>query len=327
MTCGILLNYSIGSIPGFPYFNNSLVAAGISVAFLLMMVWLKETPRWLVSKGHKNEACQVLIWLRGPTIDITEEIMDIELSENISLWKSWKKLTGKSVAAPTVIVVVVVILQEAVGIGVIVAYAADIFKNVGMNNPKITAAYAVGGTMFFTSYLSIFTIEYFGRKLLLIISGLGMMIGTFSLGIFFYITRPSICSSNSTLVYVSELQQAANNFHCNSQYAPLAIISMIIYLIGFSIGWGPVPYTLLAELLPFRIRGLTGGFASFFNLATAAIFSLFFINYYHFVHLWFAWWSFTVINGGAILFVIIFIRETKGKTLEDIEKYYQKNLF
>ena len=326
---GILLNYAIGSISGFPYFKNSLVAVGITTVFLLMIVWLKETPRWLLSKGHKNEACQVLIWLRGPGVDITGEILDIELSENIiSPWNTWKELTERSVAVPVGIVVVVVILQDAVGIAAIVGYAADIFKNVGLNNPTITAAYAVGGTIFFTSFLSIFTIEYFGRKFVLIISGLGMMIGTISLGIDFYITRPSLCSSsNLTLLDVSELHQAANNINCNPQYAPLAITSIIVYLIAYSIGWGPVPFILLAELLPLRVRGLAGGIASFFNLATSAIVTFTYVDYYHLVHLWFVWWSFTVINAGATLFVIIFLRETKGKTLEDIEKYYKKHLF
>ena len=327
---GVLLNYAIGSIPGFPYFKNSLVAAGITTAFLLTMVWLKETPRWLLSKGHRNEACQALIWLRGPNVDITGEILDIETSEKIiSLCSSLKALTGRNVVVPVGIVVLVAILQIAIGVLSIIAYAAIILKNAGLANPTITATYAVGGTIFFASLLSIFTIDCFGRKCLLIVSGLGMMIGTFSLGIYFYITHPSLCSStsNSTIPDVSELQHAANNIRCNPQYAPLAVTSLILYIIAFGIGWGPVPFILIAELLPLRVRGLAGGIASFAGWVTAAIFTFFYIDYYRLVHLWFAWWSFTIINAAATLFVIIFFRETKGKTLEDIEEYYKNHLF
>ena len=327
---GVLLNYTIGSLPGFPYYYNSLVASGITTAFLLMMVWLKETPRWLLSKGYKNEAYQTLIWLRGPGIDITGEIMDIESSDSIiNPCNNWKELTARNITIPVGIVVMVVILQNSVGIAAIVPYAAGILKNAGLANPKITAAYVVGGTVFITTFFSIFTTEYFGRKSLLIISGVGMMIGTLSLGTHFYISRPSLCSSaNSTLLDASELQHATNHIHsCNPQYAPLAITSIIIYLIAFAIGWGPVPCILLAELLPFQVRGLAGGIATIFSLTTVAIVTFFYIDYSRLVHLWFAWWTFTVVNAVATSFVIIFLRETKGKTLEDIEKYYKTHLF
>ena len=74
LATGILLIYVMGSIPGFPYYYSSLVAAGISTVFLVLMMWMKETPRWLLSKGLHAEAHHMLTWLRGPNVDVDDEI-------------------------------------------------------------------------------------------------------------------------------------------------------------------------------------------------------------------------------------------------------------
>ena len=82
LAAGILVNYAIGSIPNFPYFYNSLVAAGIAAMFEILMVWLYETPRWLVSQGRVSEARVILQWLRGPGVQNEDEIRSNESTEH-----------------------------------------------------------------------------------------------------------------------------------------------------------------------------------------------------------------------------------------------------
>ena len=330
LATGILLNYSIGSIPGFPYFYNSLVAAGIVAVFEVMMVWLKETPRWLVSKSHYQEAYHTLIWLRGPSVNTEDEIRSIESSDSSSIWSAWKEFAKRSVAVPVMIVIVVMFFQQIGGLNAISSYAASLFEEAGVANPRVTATYAVGGVELFSTVISIFVIDLIGRKILLIISGAGMTVGTALLGVHFYIMRPSLCTSvaNSTLTDLAEmLQELTTDAPCNPQYGPLAIVSIIVYVIAFSIGWAPVPVVLMGELIPLRVRGLASGIATFVSLGTGALFVFFYVEYANLVQLWFAWWTFTAINIVGVVFVIIFIRETRGKMLEDIEKYYEEHRF
>ena len=331
LATGILLNYSFGSIPGFPYFYNSLVAAGIVAVFEVMMVWLKETPRWLVLKSYSQEAYHTLIWLRGPSANIEDEIHSIESSRSTeSVWKAWTEFSKRSVAVPVLIVLVVMFWQEAGGISPLSSYAASLFREAGVANPRDTATYAVAGVELVATFLSIFIIDLIGRKILLIISGAGMTVGTALLGVHFYIMRPSLCTSvaNSTLTDLAEmLQELTTDAPCNPQYGPLAIVSIIVYVIAFSIGWAPVPVVLMGELIPLRVRGLASGIATFVSLGTGALFVFFYVEYANLVQLWFAWWTFTAINIVGVVFVIIFIRETRGKMLEDIEKYYEEHRF
>ena len=100
----------------------------------------------------------------------------------------------------------------------------------------------------------------------------------------------------------------------------MAVTSVIIYDVALSVGWGSVPWVILSELIPLQVRGLAGGIAILVNWGTSAVGV--YLDYAAAVELWFVWWSFAVLNALGIVFVAVFIRETKGKTLEDIENYY-----
>ena len=330
ISAGILVNYSIGSIPGFPYFYTSLVAAGIITVFEVMMVWLEETPRWLVLKNHHQEAYHALTWLRGPSVNIEDEIRSIESSDGSSIWTAWKEFAKRSVAVPVTIVIVVMFFQQIGGLNAITSYAASLFQEAGVANPEVTAAYAIGGAGLLSTLTFILVIDLVGRKILLIISGIGMTLSTALLGVHFYITRPSLCASgnNSSLIDLAEiLQDSTTDAPCNTQYGPLAVVSIVIFVLSLAAGFGPVPWILMSEITPLQVRGLASGIAILVNWATAAIVVGFYLEYADVVRVWFAWWSFAVLNAAGVLFVIVFVKETKGKTLEDIEKYYREHRF
>ena len=95
---------------------------------------------------------------------------------------------------------------------------------------------------------------------------------------------------------MSVLHHVTSNAPCNPKYTPLAVFTIILYILAYTIGWGPVPFVLLAKLLALRVRGFVGGIATFDNLFTTAIFTFYYIDYYLEVHLWFTWWIFAVTN-------------------------------
>ena len=178
------------------------------------------------------------------------------------------------------------------------------------------------------SIFSICLVDVAGRKLLLIVSGIGTCLATALLGTHFFITRPSLCDNGTNLT--ATLPPSAENatttavLPCNPQYAPVAIASVLLYFVLFNFGWGPVPWVLLGEMLPMQVRGVASGIVIFVNWGTSAIVTGFYPAYNRAVMPWFAWWSFAVMNFASVVFVTFALFETKGKTLEEIQKRFER---
>ena len=321
LAVGVLLIYLLGSFESFQYYNSSLVLSGVVAVFELSMVFLYETPRWLLAHKQKEEAIKALRFLRGAKYDSTMELTTIEAEitqyPKLSISQALLELGKRKVLIPLIIVCVVMFLQQIGGVETSDAYSALIFKEAQVADYRITSTYAVGGVGVVFTVLGAFIVDCIGRKILLIISGMGTLIGTVTLGTYFYITRPELCAN-----VTSDALTDSNNGFCNEYLAPIAIASLILYNVAFSIGWGPVPWILLGELIPLRVRGVGSGIATFINWATAAIVTGFFLDYVEAVHTWFAWWTFAAFNALAVVFVIFFVFETKGKNLEDIQRRF-----
>lgn len=328
LTIGIILNFGVGSISNFPYFYVSLVAVGIVAVFEVAMIWLPDTPRSLLSKGQIDSAERALRLLRGKKYDIEGEMNEIKKSilsrrggeGKQSVWREFKK---KNVLVPFVYVLVILFYTQGGGISAAASYAAPIFSDAGVENPRVTAIYAVGVASLLGNIASFFTVDLVGRKSLLIVSGLGMVIGSIMLGTHFFITRPGIClqSLNTTV----DSLDSSNEEPCNSHFAPLAVVSLVLFRFFYSVGWGPVPWLLLSELLPLSVRGVASGIAMFITSGTAALVSGVFLEYAKLVRPWFALWTFSLINLSSAVFVLVFIPETKGKSLEEVEQWFVNN--
>ena len=332
LSCGLVLVYLLGSFPGFQYFHASLVLVGIIAVFEFGALFICDTPRWLLAHGRRQEAISALKRLRGKHFDIGHELSTMELdlsrSPHLKMSKVLTHFTKRDVVIPLIIMLFIMFFQQIGGLNASTAYSGLIFKDAGVENYRATATYAVGGTEVVFTIISLFIVDFFGRKSLLIVSGIGMLLGTVLLGTQFFITRPSLCNSpgnnNSTLSDIMILQSDSSSDElCNAQFAPLAIVSLILFNAAFSIGWGPVPWVLLGELIPLRVRGVGSGIATLVNWSTAAIVTGFYLDYAQKVEPWFAWWTFSVMNLLAVLFVVLFVSETKGKSLEEINDQYK----
>ena len=332
LSCGLVLVYLLGSFPGFQYFHASLILIGIIAVFEIGALFICDTPRWLLAHGHRQEAISALKCLRGKHFDIGHElsIMELDLSQSphLKMSKILTHFTKRDVVTPLIIMLFIMFFQQIGGLNASTAYSGLIFKEAGVENYRATATYAVGGTEVLFTIVSLFIVDLFGRKSLLVVSGIGMLIGTVLLGTQFFLTRPSLCTSpgsNSSTFSKMILHADSNPDElCNSHLAPLAIVSLILFNAAFSIGWGPVPWVLLGELIPLRVRGVGSGIATLVNWSTAAIVAGFYLDYAERVKPWFAWWTFSVMNLLAVLFVVFFVSETKGKSLEEINNRYKK---
>ena len=323
-TLGIAFGLAVGAIDNFRYYNISLVAVGTVALFEVLMFWLPETPRWLVSKRYVEQAEHVLIWLRGKKIGIQKELDEIKKTFPVKKKKRsiLKNFSKRSVLIPFILVIVTFFFQQASGISATATFAATILSEAGFEDPRTIAVYGIGIASLFGNVAAFFLVDFLGRVTLLVLSSTGMFLGCSMLGIHFFVTRDSLCSegfSNSTAIPTDTVVES-----CNAHFGPLAIVSVVLYRFSFAIGIGPIPWILLSELLPLTVRGLASGLVMIVTWATSAVAIGLFLEYVQLVRFWFAIWTFGLFNLAAAVFVIIFLPETKGKSLEQLEKKFAK---
>ena len=154
--------------------------------------------------------------------------------------------------------------------------------------------------------VSILVIDKSGRRVLLLISGIVMALPLATLGAFFYV--------------FSNPDTYDDDLHSKLEWIPL--FCLIVYMIGYSIGYACIPYLLLGEMLPEKMRNVLGAMASAFNLfmifATLKLFPTMYLNIGFYGVFWV--YASCSLAGGA--FGWIFIPETKGKSLLEIERHF-----
>ena len=269
-----------------------------AILFLLLLFFVPETPRFLMLKGDEKGARAVLDKL------VTKEDAERELSEiraSLSEHHSGKMFSFG--AKLVVIGFMLSVFQQFVGINVVLYYATDIFKGMGMTtNASLLQTIIVGGVNLTFTTVAIFTVDRFGRRPLQIIGALIMAVAMVSLGTAFWLGGEGM----------------------------LALVSMLVYTAGFAVSWGPVTWVLLSEIFPNQIRGKAMALAVAMqwiaNYLVSWTFPILDKNPYlveHFKH-GFAYWIYGGMSILAAFFMWKFVPETKGRTLEQMEGMWRR---
>ena len=327
---GIFISYAVSAIPNVTYTHSAFVGTGLVFLFMILSLTLYESPRFLLCKGHDSDAKKALCWLRQSAEIAEEEISEIKqliaTSPKLSMKKTLWEFKKRHVYIPLVLCLVLIFFHQFSGINVITVYAATIFQTAGIAQARETALYAVGALQIIATVISSITVDWVGRKVLLVIGSIGMTLSSGALGTHFFVTRPELCNmqtanwSNGS-EFLNTTAMPVDN--CNPQFSPLAITSLIIFLFFFSIGWRTIPYIIMGELFPLRLRGILGGIGTttlffFFGIVTG-----FYQDFELAVRPYTAWWVFAFVSFIGLFFVLLFLPETKGKTLEEIEVYFK----
>ena len=273
-------------------FGSEAVPAGL---FALLICFVPETPRYLVSIGQDNKALGILSHINGSTKanEILKEI------KNTMTVKTEKLMTYGVMCI--FIGIMLSVFQQAVGINAVLYYAPRIFGDMGMKDPMvITVVMGVINILF--TLVAVFTVEKLGRKPLLIWGSLGMALGAFGVAITFG----------------------------NEGMATITAISIMVYSASFMFSWGPICWVLIAEIFPNTIRGAAVAIAVAFQWIFNFIVSSTFVPMFN-MHLsegddfghWFTYGLYGVICVIAALFVWKLVPETKGKTLEDMTQLWK----
>lgn len=275
-------------------FLSGSIPAGL---FLILLIFVPETPRYLMLKGNESGARAVLAKL------VTKEEGEKELSEiRASLGKHHSGKLFSFGALVIIIGLMLSVFQQFVGINVVLYYATDIFQGMGMTtNASLLQTIIVGAVNLTFTVVAILTVDRFGRRPLQIFGALIMAVSMVALGSAFWLGGRGM----------------------------LALISMLVYTAGFAVSWGPVTWVLLSEIFPNQIRGKAMALAVAMqwiaNYLVSWSFPILDKNPYlvnHFHH-GFAYWIYGVMGILAALFMWRMVPETKGRTLEQMESLWR----
>ena len=315
------------------YWQIAIIAVGLVALFEVLMLFTYESPRWLLSKHKDRKAIQALAGLRGPNCLISKELEQIKasLQHTYSVLDQLMGFGHCSIILPFILVLMLMFFQQFSGINVAIFYASLIFQEAGLSARQVDliVAIAIGVVQVFTTLLSVVLVDCLGRKVLLTLSSIGMALSSLVLGIYFYV-YDNVCES----CLVGELDcnvsiindTIHDHFPCNtSNFGYLAVVCIVVFIMGFSLGWGPIPWTSMSELMPNRVRSLAGSIATFVNWTFGTIITFCFKLYSRPpINNDGAWWTFSFIMFLAIAMVILFLPETKGRSLEEIEEHFEE---
>ena len=286
------------------YYWLAVIPLALTFMFAVLCTTIKETPRWLISQGKPSQAGSILLWLRGNSYDIVDEQREIEdqikSEKTMSVCEIIKELKTRPVYYPLILVLFLMFFQQFSGIYAVIFNAEDIFDGVTTKDSNLISSFSVGLTQVVATFVGVILTDLLGRRTLLI-SGAFIM-----------------CVSIS----VAGLYELLHHHH-HYNISAMGISGLIVYNVGFSIGWGALPWLMASELIPLRVRGSGVGIATFANWLLATIVTGGYKFYQDDVHPWFAFWSFGLVCFFAATFVAIFIPETKRKSLEEIERNFE----
>lgn len=266
--------------------------------FLVLLFFVPETPRFLMMRGNEGGARAVLSKLVTPE-ERENELSEIRASLN-------EDHSGKLFSFGVMLIligVVLSVLQQFVGINVVLYYATDIFRGMGMStNASLMQTIIVGAVNLVFTVIAILSVDRFGRKPLQIIGALVMAASMILLGGAFWLGARGM----------------------------VALVCMLVYTAGFAVSWGPVTWVLLSEIFPNQIRGKAMAVAVaaqwIANYLVSWSFPILNDNPYlvhHFNH-GFAYWIYGGMSVLAALFMWKFVPETKGRSLEQMEALWRK---
>ena len=268
----------------------------IAAIFTILICFVPESPRYLVMSGKDDKALSVLSKING--MEQAKVILD-------DIRSTIKVRTEKLFTYGWLVVFIGIMLsvfQQVVGINAVLYYAPRIFGDMGMTNPMFNTVMMGVVNILFT-LVAIFTVERWGRKPLLISGSIGMAIGAFGVAFTFGVDGMQL----------------------------ITMISILLYSASFMFSWGPICWVLISEIFPNTIRGAATAIAVaaqwIFNFVVSSTFVPMFNMHLtagdNFGH-WFTYGLYGVMCIVAAIFVWRLVPETKGKSLEDMTRFWKK---
>lgn len=295
ITIGILssylINYAFTPIEGWRWMLGLAVLP--SLILLIGVIFMPESPRWLLE--HKSEkAARDVMGLTFKHSEIDKEIADMKEINRISE-STWKVLKSPWLRPTLIIGSVFALFQQIIGINAIIYYAPSIFSKAGLGDAtSILGTVGIGTVNVLVTIIAIMIIDKIDRKRLLVIGNIGMVASLLIMAI---------------LIWAIGIQSSSW----------IIIICLTLFIIFFGFTWGPVLWVMLPELFPMRARGAATGIAALVLSIGSLLVAQFFPILTDVLPVEQVFLIFAIIGFGALVFVVKYLPETRGRSLEEIE--------
>ena len=295
ITIGILssylINYAFTPIEGWRWMLGLAVVP--SLILLIGVAFMPESPRWLLE--HRSEkAARDVMKLTFKDSEIDKEIADMKEINSISE-STWNVLKSPWLRPTLIIGCIFALLQQIIGINAIIYYAPSIFSKAGLGDAtSILGTVGIGTVNVIITIVAIMIIDKIDRKRLLVIGNIGMVASLLIMAI---------------LVWTVGIQSSA--------WIMVACLTLFIIFFGFT--WGPVLWVMLPELFPMRARGAATGIAALVLSIGSLLVAQLFPILTDVLSVEQVFLIFAAVGVLALIFVIKYLPETRGRSLEEIE--------
>jgi len=301
ITVGIVVSYLVGyALSGIRGWRLMFALAAVPSTILgIGMFFMPESPRWLVAHNFINKATLALKRIRGSG-EVSDELTEIQNSL-VQQSGNWRELFNPLVKPALLIGIGLAVFQQVTGINTVIYYAPTIFQFAGFQSASVAilATVGVGVINMIVTIAAMHLLDRAGRKPLLMIGLIGMILSLLILGLAFAL--PDLLRGHSWI----------------------AVGSLMLYVASFAIGLGPVFWLLISEIYPLKIRGLAMSIASVANWGANLIVALTFLTLIQVIGKSGTFWLYGLVSAGAVFFTYFLVPETKGRSLEDIESHWR----
>ena len=299
ITIGILVAFL--SDTAFSYSGNWRWMLGViaipGALFLLGVLLLPDSPRWLMMRGRKAEAVVVLTRLRGDAAAVVSEVADIE-EQLKTPQRGWHLFLQNSNFRRSVgLGVLLQVMQQFTGMNVVMYYAPRIFEGMGYNTESQMWFTAVVGLVnVLATFIAIGLVDRLGRKPILYIGFTVMALG---LGV------------------VGTMMHLGIRTHVEQMFT---VAMLLTFIVGFAMSAGPLIWTLCSEVQPLKGRDFGIGCSTFTNWIANMIVGVTFLSLLNGIGNAATFWLYAGLNVVFLVITFLLIPETKGVTLEQIER-------
>lgn len=302
VTIGILFVYAVGS--GVNAFTVSIICGVIPLVFGAVFVFMPESPQYLVIKGESDKAVASIKWLRGSKYDAQAEVAELNKEheersndQQASLWKALKRPDSLKAMG---IGLGLMFFQQTSGVNAVIFFTTDIFRDANTGIDPELSTIIIGVMQVVATVVATMVVDRLGRRILLLASALMMSLCTIALGVYFHMKSQDEASV------------------ANLGWLP--IVALCVFIIMFSFGFGPVPWLMMGELFAQDIKGFAAALAGSTNWLLAFLITKTFTSLRLSLGSGGTFWLFSGLTLVGALFVFMFLPETKGKSLVEIQE-------
>ncbi|CAD7076969.1 unnamed protein product [Hermetia illucens] len=308
---GVLMQYTLGSFLTWKIL--SIVSTMIPVASLILMFFMPETPNYLVAHAKSDAAQKSLTKLRGSSCNVEGEMQQLEefnrktnANNKVTAKEKLALLLSPTTLKPFGILVLYFMMYQFSGVNTITFYAVEIFRDSGTTMNTYTCTILLGVVRLIFTIVACISLRRCGRRPLTFISGVGCGVSMLGLGIYLY--------------FKYKWDTSDPPITPTATWFPVACI--FIFTIACTLGFLVVPWVMIGEIYPQKVRGIVGGLTT----CSAHIFIFVVVKTYPFLaHALYRHGAFMLygcISLVGMIFFYLCLPETKGRTLQEIEDYF-----